>query len=210
MPSSSHIDTWIFNLSTKEIKDLLLAFYSGDRYSLPSSLFDCQELVTLCLYCCTLKPPPTFKGFPFLRHLNLVYFEDSNDDLELLLLKCPLLNTLILNEVNVGYLRIHAPSLCCIIIDGAFRDISFKSCDLLVSAEFFLRSPINKASDANRERGNTYNLIRALGCLPNIRRLTVRGYFFKFLCVERVPESLYSTFNLIEYLNLFIDFANPA
>ncbi|XP_071697850.1 F-box/FBD/LRR-repeat protein At1g13570-like [Rutidosis leptorrhynchoides] len=97
--SCIEIDQIIFHLSRKNtVKKLTLEFLW--RYKLPKSLFSLQQLTDLSLICCDLYHQPTFNGFSRLTSLCLEGVMTCKETLLHLLSNCPLLDTLLLQDIR--------------------------------------------------------------------------------------------------------------
>ncbi|CAJ2635381.1 unnamed protein product [Trifolium pratense] len=102
--------------------------FVDERYKIPQCLFACQSLDRLQLYSCWLKLPTTFEGLGNLTTLDLDHVTITQDDLEKLISGCPLLQTLVLMDIdNVTQINVHAPNLKVFDVLGKFEDISFNN-----------------------------------------------------------------------------------
>ena len=132
---------------------------------MPSSIFHCQELCHLELSRCRLKVPPTSKGFQNLLVLNLFGVSISQDDIALLISKCPLLETLKLHTglFNVLHFHIHAPNLVYLEVVGTSPLLT----NVSISFNF---APLERL---NLAHANTCSLTKFIGCSYGIERLTL-------------------------------------
>ncbi|RWR81288.1 F-box/FBD/LRR-repeat protein [Cinnamomum micranthum f. kanehirae] len=200
VPGGSHFDRWILILSKKGIKKLSLKVNLLEkRYYVPSSIFNCQELCHLELFYCILKVPPTFKGFHNLLVLDLDN-SISEDDIEYLISKCPLLERLKLYAEFFKRFHIHAPNLRYLEFYGFFRDLSIGSSPLLTNMSLDFCLPPDYWDDY--EKGN--NFLQFIGCSHGIERLALKGTVLQFLCVGSIPEKLSATYDHLKCLEVDI------
>jgi hypothetical protein len=99
------IDQWIFHISERYIKELVLDIWLYERYKIPLRLYSCQSLDHLELKCCLLEPPTTFEGFKNLKSLVLNRVTMSQDAFENMISGCPLLEKLTLDEIDGLWLK---------------------------------------------------------------------------------------------------------
>ncbi|PNX75132.1 F-box/FBD/LRR-repeat protein, partial [Trifolium pratense] len=130
---SPDINRWILYLIGRSIKELVLDVLLDEHYKIPWCLFSCQSLQRLQLNSCLLKPPTTFEGWRNLKYLRLDYVTITQDALEKLISDCPLLQSLVLLDIDVTEINIHAPNLKHFDINGKFEDISFDKTFQLVT-----------------------------------------------------------------------------
>jgi len=104
--SATAIDRWIFHLSRRSIKELVLDILSGQPYRIPWCLFSCQSLHHITLCNCLLKPPSTIEGFKNLKSLDLDHVTMAQDAFENMISGCPLLDKLRLVELD-GFTQIN-------------------------------------------------------------------------------------------------------
>ncbi|RWR81200.1 F-box/RNI-like superfamily protein isoform 1 [Cinnamomum micranthum f. kanehirae] len=195
VPSCSHIDRWIAFLSRNGIKKITIVMnLLEDRYDVPSSIFNCQELDHLELHLCRLKVPPTFKGFENLLvlDLNYAYISDghaswkrdvsmSEDEIAFLIAKCPLLERLKLSIPAFHQcLKIHAPSLRCFEFNGQFRDLSLGSSPLLTNVSMYSILPPSFWDIL--EESNTCNLDRFAEYSHRVERLALKDCSLQVIC----------------------------
>ncbi|KAL6655492.1 hypothetical protein ACP70R_006318 [Stipagrostis hirtigluma subsp. patula] len=70
--SVRRLHDWLLILSRRGVEDLQLSQHNNELFSLPSTVFSCHRLVSLDLFICDVPPlPPTFEGFPNLKHLTI-------------------------------------------------------------------------------------------------------------------------------------------
>ncbi|KAM3203574.1 hypothetical protein P3L10_031200 [Capsicum annuum] len=103
----------IYFLSRNSVQHLDLSFDPSKLPKLPSSIFNCLQLMHLSLKGCSIRfAPPAFKGFDRLISLELRNISISTKLLENLISNCPLLDQLWLHD-NVGsdVIEINAPML---------------------------------------------------------------------------------------------------
>ncbi|CAK9143001.1 unnamed protein product [Ilex paraguariensis] len=129
------LDYWIAFLCRNGIKKLILDLgymCSMYEYKLPSSLFSCQQLSCLYIMHCSVVTPHTFNGFSNLVSLQMQSCTVLNGVLENLISSCPILETLVLSDVDdfglsdvgdFGSLNIYAPNLKSLHVDGKFMSV---------------------------------------------------------------------------------------
>ncbi|RWR81201.1 F-box/RNI-like superfamily protein isoform 1 [Cinnamomum micranthum f. kanehirae] len=217
VPSCSHIDRWIAFLSRNGIKKIIIAMnVLGDLYDVPSSIFNCQELYHLELHLCTLKVPPTFKGFENLLVLDLdVYISDgharwkqnvsmSEDHIAFLIAKCPRLERLkLITSAFHHCLNIHAPSLRCFEFDGQFRDLSLGSSPLLTNMSMYSILPPSYWDIL--EESSTCSLARFTEYSHRLERLALKGCSLQYFLAGELPRKLSATYDHLKYLEVHIE-----
>ncbi|XVE78629.1 hypothetical protein DITRI_Ditri13aG0161700 [Diplodiscus trichospermus] len=192
-PDHSDLDEWIIFLTLKGIKELILQDFSFvRRFKLPSCLFSCPQLICLELHGCIVKLPSTFRGFSCLKSLQLTQVSIISETLEHLISSCPVLERLtLLNIDHLSILRIHNQNLKYLKIDSQFEDLSLESSPLLASVHICM-IPMNTTMPVYHPRqlegGKPSNLIRVLGCLNGVKKLTLSSYFIEFLANGNLPE----------------------
>ncbi|XP_077223909.1 F-box/FBD/LRR-repeat protein At1g13570-like [Tasmannia lanceolata] len=187
LPSCSDFDQWILFLSGHGIKELILEFSCGDIYKLPSYFFSCQELYNLRLQHCIFKIPQAFEGFSRLKSLYLCDVVISSDELQCLISKSPLLESL--TYLDYGYEhtcpKINIPDLRYLYLGGSFEVICIEN------------TPVEELG-----------MHKVLCCLRNVEVLRMHNQFLKFLAVGDVPEMVPNTFGHLKNLSLDVDFEN--
>ena len=103
--SMADIDRWIFHISERYIKELVLDIWLYQHYKIPWRLYSCQSLHHLKLKCCLLKPPTTFEGFKNLKSLVLNRVTMTQDAFENIISGCPRLEKLTLMEMDDLWLK---------------------------------------------------------------------------------------------------------
>lgn len=197
------IDRWILFLSRNGIREFIVDKWRGQMYKVPSCLFSCQEITHLELYKCTLIPPASFRGFSSLTSLDLQVVVFSNDGLESLISNCPLLNKLKLRYIDgCTHLKLCAPSLVDISVEGAFENLCFEKTPVLVKASIKLLGNDEYQSFAH---GSVCKLINILGYLPSIRRLDLLDHTLQIWAAGDVPIRLPTTCQL-KHLSIDINF----
>ncbi|ONH92000.1 hypothetical protein PRUPE_8G148900 [Prunus persica] len=167
------IDRWILHLSRNSIKEFILVIRQGFNHRIPSCLFSCQDMIHLELLGCVLKPPSTFKGFRNLKSLVFQRVTLAQDVFQNLIACCPLLEKLTLSIPTFHHLKIDAPNLQFLDVEGDFEDVTFEN-------------TLNLADVCIRiyPRGRTWvcdnsNLVKLLVQLPLIQRLKIGRYFLQ-------------------------------
>lgn len=184
-PTYSDFDQWIAFLTEKGIKELIIQDFSfTKRFKLPSSVFCCPKLGCLELFGCIVKLPALFKGFDCLRILKLSQVFIVSDTLESLICNCPVLERLtLLNIDNLDFVRIHNPNLKYLKLDSKFEDICFGYNPLLVSVDIRMVRMYGRTRPRCPEQRKDCNLVRVLGSLDGIDRLSLHGRFLEVLFV---------------------------
>ncbi|KAK3425432.1 hypothetical protein EUGRSUZ_A00477 [Eucalyptus grandis] len=126
MCASSDIDHWILHLCRVSVNEIILNIWEGQYYKIPTSLFNCQDLIHLELYRCLVKIPSTFEGFKILESLDLQVVELSPDELEALISRCPLLKRLTLRGLDgIKQINVEVGNLEWLEVEGALQDVAF-------------------------------------------------------------------------------------
>jgi hypothetical protein len=178
----TYIDRWILHLIGRSIKELVLDisyFFMKQHYKIPWRLFSCQSLQHLELNFCCLQPPTMFEGFRNLKSLDLNKVKMTQDDFENLISSSPLLEKLILNELD-GFkqINIHGPNLKVLEIGSDFEDIRFDNTFQLVE----LLLDLHFGYDQIRLRGCTSNLLQFFVQLPHIQSLEINNLTLEVQC----------------------------
>lgn len=179
LQSCPDIDQWILFLSRKDIKELVLELGESEWIRVPSCLFNCKKLIRLELFRCELDPPPTFKGFLYLKTLNLYQVFDDSDAIESLISSCPLLENLSLSYSDSLTLNIRAPNLKYLCLEGEFKDIRLENTPLLVAMSVAMYMTEDIAEHMGQSSG--CNFIKLLGGVPHLERLIGHIYFTKVI-----------------------------
>ncbi|XP_003588676.2 F-box/FBD/LRR-repeat protein At1g13570 isoform X1 [Medicago truncatula] len=205
--SETALDRWIFHLTKRSIKELVLQISERKLYKIPWCLFSCQSLHHLTLYYCLLKPPSTIEGLKNLKSLDLDHVSMSQYAFENLISSCPLLENLTLTELD-GFtqINIHAPNLKVLDICGKFEDISFDNTFQLDYVFVDLSLYLNSESNQSRLHGSPSNLLNFFAHLHHIHGLVINGYFLKYLAAGAVPVKLPTPCINLTYLWFSINF----
>ncbi|WJX09722.1 hypothetical protein P8452_00526 [Trifolium repens] len=128
-----------------------------------------------------------FEGFRNLKSLDLNKVKMTQDDFENLISSSPLLEKLILNELD-GFkqINIHGPNLKFFYFSGDFEDISFHN-TFKISKLIVCLYP-GHIQDRLHECSS--NLLQFFVHLPNIQSLEIRHFFLKYLATGVVPLNL--------------------
>lgn len=177
LQSCPDIDQWILFLSRNDIKELVLELGEGDWFRVPASLFCCKKLTHLELFRCELDPPPSFKGFLFMKNLTLHQVSVYPDVIENLITSCPLLENLSLSYFDSLALNINAPNLKYLFLEGEFRDINLENAPLLSSMSVAMY--MTDDNFEHFEQSSSCNFDKFLGGLPRLETLTGHIYFTK-------------------------------
>ncbi|KAJ4960850.1 hypothetical protein NE237_020760 [Protea cynaroides] len=212
IPNTQYIDKWILCLSRNGIKELILCPQPQlKHYELPSCLYSCELLTHLELSFCTLKRPPLFASFNFLKSLLLYKVEFVGFTFENLISRCPILERLkIEGFTGCTDLIIYAPKLKSLVVNGfckVTQNISFNNTPLLTCVSLNLHCYGFKPEHLNPNEGeNISRLIKVFGCLHGVEKLAVGGNFLKFLAVDFVPKKLPNAYYRMKSLDLEICF----
>ncbi|PON45844.1 F-box domain containing protein [Trema orientale] len=197
-PDHSILVDWIAFLSGNAVKEFILQrFDSPIRFRFPFDRFKCPRLCHLELFGCIIKLP-AFEGFSFLTILQLNQVCIDTETLELLLLKCPVLERLTLLEFdNPILLKIQNTKLRYLKIVAAVADIRLRNNPFLADVEIRLRiPPIPNVWQKDN------NVVRIIGCLQGIKRLALSSWSLVFLANGDVPEKLPSLLQNLTVLEL--------
>ncbi|XP_008236273.1 PREDICTED: F-box/FBD/LRR-repeat protein At1g13570-like isoform X2 [Prunus mume] len=170
------IDRWILHLSRNSIKEFVLEIEEVCCYSIPSYLFSCEDMIHLELFSCLIKPPPTFKGFRNLKSLVFQRVTLAQDAFQNLIACCPLLERLTLREFNFTHLKIDAPNLKFLDVEGDFEDVIFQNTLNLADVCICTDTSVGQrwACDSTHSM-----LVKFLVHLPHIQRLKIQGFFLQ-------------------------------
>ncbi|XP_052200547.1 F-box/FBD/LRR-repeat protein At1g13570 [Diospyros lotus] len=198
---SPDIDQWLLFLSRKDVKELVLELGDGEWFRAPSCLFSFRKLTRLDLIRCELDPPPSFKGFPCLKYLNLQQVLVAPDVLESLISSCPLLESLTLSYFDSLVLSIHAPNLKYLSLEGEFKDICLENTPLLlaISVAMYMTDDIGELF----EQSSSCNFDKFLGGVPQLERLTGHIYFTKYLSIGNDLGKLPITYHHLKIIELY-------
>lgn len=194
MRVSPEIDQWLLFLSRKDVKKLVIELAEEEWFTVPSCTFYFKNLVWLELYHCALDPPPNFKGFVWLKYLNLQQVSISRDDFECLISSCPLLESLTMSSFESLDMTIRAPNLKYLIVEGEFIEICLSHTPLLVSA--FITMYMNDEMAEYFEQSSNCNLDTFLGGAPKLESLTGNLYFTKVIYLVRFCILCYDSLKL--------------
>lgn len=175
--SSPVVDQWLLFLSRKGIKELSIELADVEWFKFHSCLFSCTKLTHLELMRCELEPPPSFKGFLFLKSLNLQRILIPSDAIQRLISSCPLLETLLLWTCGGLKLTIWAPNLKYLNLDGEYKDIYLENTPLLISV-----TVATYMSDYPTDLLNC-NFDKFFCRIPCLERLVGQIYFTKYLSI---------------------------
>ncbi|XP_034229797.1 F-box/FBD/LRR-repeat protein At1g13570-like isoform X2 [Prunus dulcis] len=174
-PANWDIDFWILHLSRNSIKELILEIWGEYHYRIPSYLFSCQNMIHLELLRCVLKPPPTFKGFRNLKSLVISHVILGQDVFQSLIACCPLLERLTLIEFDFAHLKIDAPNLQFLVVEGDFWDLIFENTLNLIDVCVSMDTDVGQIWGCD----SSSNLVKFMVHLPHIQRLQIQGFFLK-------------------------------
>ncbi|KAI5314895.1 hypothetical protein L3X38_044071 [Prunus dulcis] len=164
------IDLWILHLSRNSIKEFILEIRQGFNYTIPSCLFSSQDMIHLDLLGCVLKLPSTFKGFRNLKSLVFQRVTLAQVGFQNLIACCPLLERLTLLDFPFPILKIEAPNLQFLYVQGDFEDVIFENTlnllDVCIDSEVGRRWVSDRSS----------NVVKFLVHLPHIQKFDIVGF----------------------------------
>lgn len=177
LQNSPVIDQWLLFVSRNDIKEISIELGEGEWFRAPSCLFTCSKLTHLELVRCELDPPPSFKGFLFLKCLNLQQVLIPPDDIESLISSCPLLESLMLSYFDGLALTLRAPNLKYLSLEGEFKDICLENTPCLVDVSVVMYMTDDIAE--HFENSSSCNFDKFLGGIPCLEKLVGQIYFTK-------------------------------
>jgi hypothetical protein len=174
----SDVHRWVLHLSRRSIKELELQFWLKERYKIPWCLFSCQSLRHLGLHSCQFKLPTMFEGFRNLKKLVLVEVTLAQDDYENMISGCPLLDHLVLMEVDgFSQINIHAPNLKTFQFYGKFEDIIIENSFKITTVFVDLVNYLNSKTNQSKLHGCSNNLLKFFAHQCHVQFLEI-GYSF--------------------------------
>ncbi|XP_061340751.1 F-box/FBD/LRR-repeat protein At1g13570 [Gastrolobium bilobum] len=204
LQSCPEIDQWILFLSRNDLKELVLELGEGEFFRIPSCFFSCKKLTRMELSRCELDPPLNFKGFGCLKSLNLHQVLIFPDALESLISSSPLLESLSLSYFDSLALKIRAPNLKYLYLEGEFKDIYLGDSPLLVEISVSMYMPDDIAELFEHfEQSSNCNFVKFLGGVPNLESLVGRIYFTKYLSIGNDPWHLPIMYNNLKTVELY-------
>ncbi|BFG26426.1 hypothetical protein CerSpe_127000 [Prunus speciosa] len=199
-PDHSDLDQWIRFLTSKGLKELILQeFDSIKRFNLPFCLFSSPQLNRLELFGCRFKPSSAVIEFRSLTTLQLNQVCISGHMLECLVSNSPVLERLILLDIDHQIvLRIRNSNLKYLKVDSNFDDICLEHSPLLATVDIGLRVGVTpRFFDSGGGQ-----LVRIIGRLDALRKLTLSSAFLRFLGNISVPDRLPTTLQHLSVLEL--------
>ncbi|KAL6270670.1 hypothetical protein ACE6H2_027581 [Prunus campanulata] len=200
------IDRWILHLSRNSVEEFILEIWGVDHYRIPSYLFSCQNMIHLELFRCVLKPPPTFKGFRNLKSLVISQVILAQDVFQNLIACCPLLERLTLIEFNFAHLKIDAPNLQFLVVEGDFGDLIFENTLNLIDVCVSTDTNVGQIWGCD----SSSNLVKFMVHLPHIQRLQIHGFFLQSLAVGALSAKLPKPCLYLKFLSIWVDFNDPV
>ncbi|XP_077216157.1 F-box/FBD/LRR-repeat protein At1g13570-like [Tasmannia lanceolata] len=219
--SCPDIDRWILFLSRRRIKELILEISPSDcdttdcdttdfcdehHYRLPLCLFACHEMCHLRLEFTILDIPHKFEGFHHLKVLDLRNVIISDYELQFLISRSPLLEslTLITSIEHPNHLKINAPNLQYLYLEGSFEGLSFENTPVLATAKFY-----PDMLPRHLQADESCHFTRVIDGLHHVEKLEVNRAFLMVLAGDNVPKIVSSTFDHLKKLSLGMSFVNP-
>ncbi|XP_039171237.1 F-box/FBD/LRR-repeat protein At1g13570 [Eucalyptus grandis] len=201
----SNIDHWILHLSRVSVKAIVLNIWKGQYYKIPTSLFNCHDLIILELSCSVMKIPSTFEGFKNLQTLYLFRVKLSSDELEALISRCPLLKRLKLRKLEeIKQINVKAGNLEWLEFEGALQDVAFGVMNHLKSVKIDSFDHIDNRCGLGY--ANSSNLHKLFRNLPKIQSLKLGNHSLKYLAIGNVPQTLPNELVHLKYLFTCLDF----
>ncbi|XP_051122385.1 F-box/FBD/LRR-repeat protein At1g13570 [Andrographis paniculata] len=201
LETSPDIDQWMLFISRKDVKELVLELGEGEWFRAPSSIFSCKNLTRLELVRCELNPPVHFKGFLFLKYLNLQQVLIPPEDIEYLISSCPLLESLTLSYFDSLELTVSAPNLKFLILEGEFKDLCLINTPLLVAISVAMYMTDDIAE--HFEQSSSCNFDKFLGGVPKLERLIGHIYFTKYLSIGNSERHNRITYHNLKFVELY-------
>ncbi|KAL7587082.1 hypothetical protein Lser_V15G37022 [Lactuca serriola] len=201
LQSSPDVDQWLLFLSRKDIKELLLELGEGEWFRAPSCLFSCKKLIRLELVRCELDPPLSFKGFPYLKHLNLQQVLIAPEAVENFISGCTLLESLTLSYFDSLELTIRAPNLKFLILEGEFKDICLENTPKLVAISVAMYMTDDIAEHFGQS--SSCNFDKFLGGVPSLQRLIGHIYFTKYMSIGNTFGKTEMTYKQLKVIELY-------
>ncbi|KAF8407760.1 hypothetical protein HHK36_006896 [Tetracentron sinense] len=198
------IDSWILFLSKNGVKEIVLMFWTRDRYEVHSSFFSFEAICSLYLCRCILKPPPMFKGFSYLKSLNLESVALADEVFESMISSCTALEILTLMHLEGCHrIKISGLNLKRFYFDGEFVDISFIDAPHLSFVSITLNDNV---VDKFVRQGGISNLVRVLGCLTALEKLVIHHCFMQFLAMGNLLKRFPVAYDRLKTISLYINF----
>ncbi|XP_015162486.1 F-box/FBD/LRR-repeat protein At1g13570-like [Solanum tuberosum] len=189
------IYNWMLFLSKKNVQELTLQIFTGNKYHLPSYLFTFQQLRHLDLDMCFFHPPPDFKGFAKLISINLQHVIFDPTIFRNLITKCPLLESLMLTRCTAfDVLEIDAPNLKCFDFLGTSKFICFKNVPMLKTVAVCLNQILMDTSTF------CSNLTKFFHFMPSLEELELGGSSLEYLNMGGIPENPPAALNNVKSL----------
>ncbi|KAK3425431.1 hypothetical protein EUGRSUZ_A00478 [Eucalyptus grandis] len=164
----SDIDHWILHLSRGSVKEIVLDIWKGQYYKIPTSLFNCQNLIHLGLYRCLVKISSRFAGLKNLESLDLRHIE--------------------LNLEGIKHINIRAGNLEWLDVGEAFQDVAFSVMNSLKSVTYsavgdVLQTPPNELVHMNylcscidlNSVKDILTIMCLIRCSPQLKHLDFRA-----------------------------------
>ncbi|TMX02667.1 hypothetical protein EJD97_020541 [Solanum chilense] len=133
-----NVDRLIHLLDTNFIQHFVLKLpFTYPPYKIPYFFFNCSALRHLYLKECEIHLPRFFQGFNKLISLKLKFVTLSSDTFESLISNCPLLENLVLKDINNPYvMSINDPKLRSFVFRGDIQLIYLENVPLLSNVQY--------------------------------------------------------------------------
>ncbi|KAK4729848.1 hypothetical protein R3W88_022836 [Solanum pinnatisectum] len=167
------IYNWMLFLSMKNVQELTLQIFKGNKYHLPSYLFTFQQLRHLDLDMVTK-----------LISINLQHVIFDPTIFRNLITKCPLLESLMLTRCTAfDVLEIDALNLKCFDFLGTSKSICFKNVPMLKTVGVCLNRILMDTSNFFS------NLTKLFHFMPSLEELELGGSSLDYLNMGGIPEN---------------------
>ncbi|OEL15891.1 hypothetical protein BAE44_0023090 [Dichanthelium oligosanthes] len=186
-------DRWMYMLSMKKPRDITTRLWSFIAYKIPSSLFRINGLEHLYLENSIISLPRMFEGFNRLKVLNLEGFFSTDNDISNLISNCPLLGTLVLNNIwDIYCLNIRAQALQNLVVKGNFEDLHLHTPNLVHARLVSSNHTEDDESDPLQHDLEGYSR-QAFGSLTCIKTLIVSNSFLmsQHLAEDFIPKIIF-------------------
>ncbi|KAK9926521.1 hypothetical protein M0R45_023748 [Rubus argutus] len=147
---------------------------------------------------CLLNPPSTIKGFRMLKSLHIRRVTVTRNVLEEMIFCCPRLESIIIcHLLGATHLKIDAPNLRFLKVEGGLEDVQLESA----------RNLVDVSIDRKRGSTNSSKLLRFFFKLPRIERLTLGDSFLE-CAIDSLPEKLAKPCLCLNFLSISIRLNN--
>lgn len=203
----SDVNRWILYLMRKGVNKLALDNRQLNPHKLPSYFFSCRSFTHLNLRNFAFAPPPDFKGFCKITHLEFVWVDFMTNIFETIIPNAPLLKELKLCGCSgLDYFKVNAPNLENLWIEanGEFKAIYFQNVPNLTCVSVELDEIVR-----NSNFHKAYTLASYLDSLPKVEKHSYNGKFLQYLATIHFPMKFPTMVDSLKALHLReMDFTN--